>query len=226
MNDRDKDNKIKERIELSEKKQENKKYPKDLAGVKRGNIMTFEEADGKKPNLKYKDDEIYQINCQTCVVAYEARRRGYDVEAKGNFKSSLSEMLSRATNKAWIDPKTGKYPEYIGVDYFSDINTPKKYVKYLENTLKDKTRYTMQFAWKGKRLDGHIVHIFKENDTITIYDPQVGKTYKDIIKYLKDVKFTTTSYGNKFTIAPKLLEVENYEFNMDVVNEILVKAGD
>ena len=224
--DIDEDDKIKERIEFSQKEKINKKFPKDIAKVKRGNMMSFEEANGNKPNPKFNEDRIYRINCQTCVVAFEARCRGYDVQAKGNFKGSLSEMLSRATNKAWIDPKTKKHPEYIKPDYFSNINTPVKYVKYLEETLKDNTRYTMQFGWKGRNNSGHIVNIFKDKEGLKIYDPQTGKLNKDVKKYLKDVKFTTTYQGQKFTTAPKLLEVQNYEFNLDVVNEILEKSGD
>lgn len=218
--------KRKKRIELSEKENTNNKFPKELAGVKRGNMMSFEEADGNKPNPKYLEDRTYRINCQTCVVAYEARRRGYNVEAKGNFKGSLSEMLSRATNRAWIDPKTGTYPKYIEPDHFSDINTPSKYINYLNSVMKDNTRYTMEFGWKGRDNSGHIVHIFKDKDKIEIYDPQTGKIYNNLKKYLGKVKMTRTLKGLKVTTAPKLLEVENYGFNLEIVNEILRQSGD
>lgn len=105
-------------------------FPKKLAGVKRKDMMTFEEADGTKPNPKINEDYSYMINCQTCVVAYEARRRGYDVDAKGNFLGSLSET-----------------------------------------------------------------------------------------------KMVTTYQGVKYTTSPQFLEVENYEFNIEVVDEILRKAS-
>lgn len=220
------DDKIEERKLISEAKTENAMFPKELAGAKRGNLMTFEEADSNRPNPKFRDDYMYRINCQTCVVAYEARRRGYDVEAKGNFSGSISQMLSRATNKAWIDPNTGKYPEYIAPEYFSNINTPSRYMKYLEETLKENTRYTMQFGWKGRGNSGHIIHVFKKNGVVTLYDPQIGQTTNKVKEYLEDVKMTTTSRGIKYTIAPRLLEVQNYEFNIEVVNQILKKAGE
>ena len=217
---------VQERIKFSNKEKDNSKYPSSLGGVPRGNMMTFEEADGERPNPRYMEDQVYRINCQTCVVAYEARRRGYDVIAKGNFEGSLSEMLSRATNKAWIDPKTGLYPEYIRPGLDSSINTPTKYMEYLEKTLKNKTRYTMEFGWKGRGNSGHIVHIYNNDGEIVIYDPQTGKTEKNVTAYLKNIKFKTTVYGRKYTTAPKLLEVENYDFNLDIVNKILEKAGD
>ena len=220
------EDKIEKRKELSEKKQENHMYPKELAGVKRGNMMSFFDADGEKPNPNFKKDEIYRINCQTCVVAYEARRRGYNVEAKGNFEGSVSEMLSRDTRKAWIDPKTGVHPEFIGPDFYSPINTPAKYYKYLQEELEENTRYTMQFGWKGRGNGGHIVNIFKNDGDIVIYDPQTGKVHDDVKEYLGNVKFNTTLNKVKYTTAPKLLEVEKYEFDVDVVNEILTKSGD
>lgn len=217
--------KIKERIKLN-KESVSGRYPETLANVKRGKKMSFEEANSGRPNPKFEEDDIYKINCQTCVVAFEARSRGYDVQAKGNFAGSVSEMLSRATNKAWIDPKTGKYPEYIQLGFDSKINTPAKYVEYLEETLKENTRYTMQFGWKGRGNSGHIVNIFKGKDGLKIYDPQTGESTSDIKEYLERVEFTKTiQYIGKINVAPKLLEVENYNFNVGVVNKILEKAG-
>lgn len=220
-----KDEEIEARKTFANTEKTHEKFPKELAGTKRGNMMDFEEADGAKPNPKFDDDYTYKINCQTCVVAYEARRRGYDVEALGNFEGSLSEMLSRATNKAWIDPKTGTFPDYIKLGFDSDIDTPSKYFEYLKETLKDKTRYTMEFAWKGRGNGGHIVHIFREGEAVKIYDPQTGSTCEDVKKYLNNVRFKKTILGMKVTTAPQLLEVENYDFNLDVVNKILVKSG-
>ncbi|MDO5014536.1 MAG: toxin glutamine deamidase domain-containing protein [Clostridia bacterium] len=226
--DVEKDDKIRrrKRIAFSESTKTAEKFPKELAGVKRGDMMSFDDADGTKPNPNFSQDYTYRINCQTCVVAYEARRRGYDVEALGNFEGSLSEMLSRATNKAWIDPDTGTFPDYIKLGYDSTINTPTKYYKYLKETLKDETRYTMEFVWKGRGNSGHIVNIFKEGENIKIYDPQTGEIDEDVKEYLKSVRFKKTILGEKYTTAPRLLEVENYEFNLEVVNNILKKAGD
>lgn len=197
--------------------------PNKLAGVERGKEMSFEEADGNKPNPNYNNGKEFTINCQTCVVAYEARRRGYDVEAIGNTKGSLPEMLSKATNKAWIDPKTGEHPEYIRPAVDSGIDTATKYIKYLKDTLKEDTRYTIEFGWKRSR-SGHIVHIKNSKGEINIYDPQTGKQTNDLKGYFKDVRFRTTIYGMKFTTAPKLLEVENLNFNTEIVNKILKKV--
>lgn len=60
-------------------------FPKELAGAKRGNLMTFEEADSNRPNPKFRDDYMYRINCQTCVVAYEARKGAMMLKLKATF---------------------------------------------------------------------------------------------------------------------------------------------
>lgn len=195
-----------------------------IAGVFPGRPMTFEEADGSKANPNFKKDAKYTMNCQTCVVAYEARRRGYDVEAVGYSKGSKLEELARATNHAWIDPETGKFPKYIEVSVMSNINTPTRYLKYLNETLEDGIRYTMEFGWKGSR-DGHIVHVFKDSTGIMIYDPQSGLVEKDVKKYLGRIKFTEQIYGEKYTFAPRLLAVQRYDFNREIVDDILKKAG-
>ena len=52
-----------------------------IVGVEKSKIMSFEEADGLKPNPNFEKDSSYRVNCQTTVVSYEARRRGFNVEA-------------------------------------------------------------------------------------------------------------------------------------------------
>lgn len=138
---------------MEEKKEESDKKVKTVElKFKKSKPMNFEEADGNKPNPNFGKEEQYNTNCQTCVVAYEARRRGYNVEALGNTSGSLSEILSKSTNKAWIDPKIGKHPDYIKCGSDSDIDTPKKYVEFLEKILKENTRYTMEFGWKKNEI--------------------------------------------------------------------------
>jgi hypothetical protein len=70
-------------------------------GIKQGAPMTFEEANEMRGNPHYSEAESYRINCQTCVVANELRRRGFPVEALANTKGSALEELSHASEKAW-----------------------------------------------------------------------------------------------------------------------------
>ena len=183
---------------------------KIIANIEQGKAMNFQQADGGAPNPNYKKGGGYKTNCQSCVVVYELRRRGFDVETLPNFKGSMSDVLSYDTRLAWIDRKTGKHPEYIKPSQ----PTCKKSFEWLKENIKSKNRYTIEFLWKDATR-GHIVHLFKNNKGIlSIYDPQNGiNTRGDtaILEYIKDVKPCTI----------KLLDVQNCDINMNVVNKIL-----
>lgn len=81
-------------------------YPADIAGVKRGPEMIFENADSYNVNPNYGKARGYSINCQSCVVVFEARLKGYDVQVVANTKGSTCEALSYRTILARIEPKT------------------------------------------------------------------------------------------------------------------------
>ena len=195
-----------------------------LAGAPRGNPMPFEEADSGNVNPDYtgRHDGNY-INCQTCVVAFEARLRGYDLMAMPNNPGSMSERVSYDTRLAWIDPKTGKKPEWtIG----RGSNGAAATLKRLKSTLAPGERYTMQFTWKGSRRSGHIVNLdLDDSGNVRIKDNQRGfnQVYgveersewvgdDAVLEYLKDV-----SCGKFFHV----LRIDNLDFNREVVNEML-----
>ena len=198
-----------------------KLYPKEIAGVKRGSPMTFDDANHGKPNPNYMKSHGYRINCQSCVVTYEARLRGYDVQTLPNTKGSMLDKLSRQTNMAWIDPATGKHPAYI----FDDtITTASKFAEFLEKIIKLDKRYTLQFSWKGRSRSGHIISVDRMADGILrLYDPQNGKTYikQEVLAYLKQLKYTMTLGGMKVATPPKILRIDDKQFNLDVVNYIM-----
>ena len=218
----------KEIEELEEKEATERKdkglFPDEIAGVKRGNEMTREEANGGKPNPNFKQGLGYQENCQSCVVAYEARLRGYNVQALPYVNGSAAEKILRQTNRAWIDPATGKHPEYM---YDDTATTAKKFLSFLENNIKSKQRYTLEFTWKGRNSSGHIVSLDRDTSgKLRIYDPQSGVTYTggNVAKYLGQIKYTMTVHGFKMPTRPKVLRVDDKQFNMDIVNEILEGA--
>lgn len=188
---------------------------KVIANVKQGAPMNFRQADGGAPNPNYIKGGTYRTNCQTCVVAYELRRRGFGVEALNNFKGSMSEVLSYHTNLAWVDRTTGKAPDYILPNqyYRKDLYTWLK-----SNALKNENRYTIEFMWRDEQY-GHIIHFWKNRaGDISFYDPQNGINTRGesmILKYIEDIKPTSV----------KLLDVQNCDINMNVVNKILTEAN-
>lgn len=196
--------------------------PDTIAGVKPGDPMTREEADKGKANPNYLKGGGYYTNCQSCVVAYEARRRGYDVITKPNTRGSALDKLSRASHEAWIDPKTGKTPERPTPN--ENVRTPKQCRNMLENTIQPGERYTFGHSWKGRSRSGHIICADKDsNGNLRLFDPQNGTTMmgKDIDNYLSRVKYTTTVMGYKINCSPRLLRVDNLVINPAYANDIM-----
>ena len=202
-----------------------------LVGVEQGKEMTFEEADNSKPNPNYSSNNGYDTNCQTCVVSYEARRRGFNVEALANKNNNTIFKLSKDTDMAWIDKLTGEKSK--GLSIIS--NGTKTTYEFLKENIKENERYTFSFMWKTGK-SGHIIHMDRVNGVMRMYDPQSGKILDkeiDIVRYLQRIKHkinpTVTRYGSKFQrseeslyhLRPNLLRVDNLDFNMEVVENIL-----
>lgn len=219
-------------------KEEDASLPSKIAGAKRGDPMDETEADEGRPNPNLDKGIAYKINCQSCVVTYEARLRGYNVETLPNYEEAGSALykLSKDTRLAWIDPLTGKKPDFI--PHPASAKTVKSYLRWLNIAVEKGKRYTLQVYWK--RSGGHIVHIRRNSDDrLEIYDPQTGelfsyklwrntrtkksyKTSEDMVEwFLKQVRFTY--YGR--WAGPELLRVDDKAFNLDIVNAIMQKYG-
>lgn len=199
--------------------------PKQLAGVEPGEPMSFEQANHGSTNPNYSKGGGYYVNCQTCVIANEARRRGYDVTARPKDTPQANE-IARDQTKAWIDPKTGKHPEYMSG--CREVGTAKQAKKYLDENLKTGERYFLGHAWKGRGMSGHIITTFKDDDgNVNLYDPQSGRkmTGSDVDSYLSRIKYQTTVYGTKIKMGFRILRVDDKQFNTDYVDKILVKGG-
>lgn len=179
----------------------------------------------------------YRTNCQTCVVANEARRRGYNVEATphNGERTSIHARLGRNTNIAWIDRETGRHPDYIryegsgSTDYRGrTIPTQRRFMQWLESdgVVEEGARYTIEFWWKGRNAGGHIISLERTAQGLRMYDPQCGETYTGdaIARYFDNVKFKTTTRGTTYADGPELLKVSDYDFDTDICDQILREA--
>lgn len=193
-----------------------------LAGVRKGKAMTFEQANGMNANPKHGKDVGYSTNCQTCVVAFEARLRGYEVEALPNTKGSMLEKLTTNYRGAWYEKGTKIKPLYLP-DERETPHTPASFKKHLVNTIKEGERYTMDFGWRGHGRTGHVIHIYKKDGNIQFYDPQIGESYKgkQVDDYLKLLRYKISIQGEQIPWHPNILRVDNLDFNKSVVDEIL-----
>ena len=191
--------------------------PYKLAGVKVGKPMTHEDADTGKPNPNYFAGEGYKINCQSCVVSYEARRRGYNVQAKANMNNPVAKKLSYNTNLAWLDAD-GNHPKIVR----SGAKNSKQLLKYMQDNMKEGERYTLQMYWRDYN-SGHIIHAYKENGEIVLYDPQVPEAFAhtkgedNILNYFKRLKYTR----NGQDVSPNLLRVDNLRIDADIADGIM-----
>lgn len=192
-------------------------------GIKRGEEMTFEEANELRGNINFGKGNEYGVNCQSCVVANELRRRGYDVTALPNLekKGNIPHELSYRTNWAWIDPKTMVMPVKKTAGGIYDVTRTgalksksiKELTKELVELVKEPGRYHIDFSWKGRN-SGHIITLEKSLDgKIVIYDPQTGK----IKKWGELSKEISLKYG------VNVLRVDNLLVNTDIINGIVKK---
>jgi len=193
--------------------------------------MTHEQADSGAVNPNFGKDPAYGINCQSCVVAYEARRRGYDVEVVPNDADHpMCKLLSNDTLLAWKNPDGSRPSFEMGSDLWKysgewtgDKPTAARVEKKLIDTLEEGGRYTMQFSWKGLNAGGHIVMIEKSGGELKIYDPQPNRTYSgsEVHEYLKNLKFEKTIDGRTFYKEPAVVRVDNKAINFEVADQIM-----
>jgi len=155
--------------------------------VVQGKIMNFTEADGTRPNPDFSLDNAEELgfhhNCQTCTVAYELRRRGFDVEAKGNpvakgYKKmrEVSRFYARE-GFGWEERflnADGSKADYSWSSGASLTNTVESKRAFISGKTSEAGRYEVYCAWKSEGAHVFIVELTKGGDLIW-FDPQTGK---------------------------------------------------
>lgn len=185
--------------------------PDALGGVSKGTPMNENDADRSNANPRYLMESGSDTNCQTCVVAYEARRRGYDVEATLNKRNSFNGRISQDWRSPFYEVETGLPVK----SKILEGNTPQKAEKWLMENTRPGERYVLSLEWKGG--GGHVVNVERDAKGVHIIDAQTGLngSAKD---YMKLVKL-------KGKEPPELLRVDNAGFNPDICNRILMPKG-
>lgn len=185
-------------------------------GVKVGKPMSFKEANEGRVNPYFKLGKEWQINCQTCVVTYELRRRGFDVMSlplMNEFQDKLAfdPKLSYDTN-----PDTGDKPEEL---YFPDIKNKNKLKTIFLNYFKraaDVGRYQLAYRWEsGSDRGSHIITMEKlPSGKLRFYDPQSGLE--------KDFSTDIVSVLRMSAKVPlEFMRVDNLPIKVDIVKELV-----
>lgn len=189
--------------------------PGVVNGIRKSVPMTHDEADGNRCNPMYAYDRGYRINCQSCVVTYELRRRGFNLETNPNRKGSMLNALAADYNRVWLDPATNE-PVKPLANY--NANTDADFLAWMDEIVEPGARYTLRVAWKNSH-SGHVVNVIEKNGKAVIYDPQSGEHYEgqDRMKFMANAK----SKGDR---RPELLRIDNAALDMGIV-EMICRRG-
>lgn len=168
--------------------------------VVQGKVMNFTDADAGKGNPDYEladsYDKGFQHNCQTCTMAYELRRRGFDVEAMANplqkGRKRLREFDKLCTKQgiAWTDRflnQDGTKADYAWSTSSNLADTGEARRAFILGKTTEAGRYEVYCQWKGGSAHVFIVERTKEGDVIW-FDPQSGKKGSDIKAYTNNMK--------------------------------------
>ena len=176
----------------------------------KGKPMTYEEA----TNAINPTGDAY--NCQTCVVAYEARLCGYrDVYALKREGNEYCNMLADNPMLAWLDEK-GEHPKphYLNI---KDNNVKSLYDEINKN-VKNTERHMFGFTFIGDdgKYHGHVISAYKENERLVLYDPQRNVYNDEGILY-------AALFGKEVRekYRPFLLKLNGLKFDEPFVENIL-----
>jgi len=200
-----------------------------IAGVSRGEPMTYEQAGGKNVNPEFtiigNGNTTYKENCQSCVAVFEARMRGYNVETKlpkTDEDVKIKDELELRPNLAYIDPKTNSIPEFTILEKATDGNSC---AAELDKKINPNERYLFAFDFKNnnsKSIFAHVLIVMKDkNNNLKFYDPQCGIERNS--DYLSNVKFRF-GFDEEGT-KPKILRVDDKKLNYKILNSISQESG-
>lgn len=166
--------------------------------ILQGQIMPFGMADRGHPNPNYTLPNArelgYHHNCQTCTLAFELRRRGFDIEAMANpvvagYKNYREFNKFCAREKLnWTERFLNQDGSVAGYSWSQGLNDKSNAGKLA--FIKDKTaargRYEIYCSWKSGN-----AHVFilerQKNGELLWYDPQTsrrGNAFEDSIEQM------------------------------------------
>lgn len=131
-------------------------------------------------NPKFLEGREYQQNCQRCVSAYEARRRGYDVSAQARIFDGTDTLPYMFNKQGWASVYENGLQslEHMSGSRASSI------LNSIRSTMSgygDSARAIVRVVWKGG--GGHVFIAEQVNGVTQFIDPQSGT--RDCSYYFK-----------------------------------------
>ena len=183
------------------------KDSKPIAGVMRGKPMSFEEAGGKKVNPNFESDEPgYKSNCTACIAVFEARLRGYDLEAKpyndnAGQRAKILVMFPYFAFKT-TDGSNMKAPIKFNAKDKEDC------ICILNKNIKNNERYVFRCFLKGNKGVAHVIEVAKIDNKLKFYDPQCGELYDNIPNNIVFKKDDDSDYNQEYIFRVDNLDVD------------------
>ena len=165
---------------------------KEAMGSKGKPLSIGESVVGTNPRHSY-DYREYSQNCQRCVVAYELRRRGYDVTAQPTFPGDDLSRIAYTDTKnniyaaKWRGAFKNAKTENVGVRG-NNSRAEKEVIQNIENKMHgygNGSRAVIQILYRGG--GGHVFNVENQNGRVTYVEAQTGQI-KDIAKTMTSVK--------------------------------------
>ena len=150
-----------------------------LPNLKRKTGVMTPKDDMAVCNPKYSKGGVYKNNCISCALAYDMRRRGYDVEsAPIDTTSAVNGSLS-----VQLDFYKGEKLEIFEVPKDPDVAAK----QFSNRILKygDGSRGMLRIRWKNG--DGHAAVWEVDDGSVVIRDPQ-NNTIVDLSDYMSRAK--------------------------------------
>ena len=180
--------------------------------------MSFIEADSGNVNPRYGTSEGYEKNCQSSVVTFIARLRGWNVEVLPFVKDSIMKDLSTDQSLAWIN-SAGEHPKF---KFDLSANTMDKMKSFVESNVAKGEYCTLGGTWRGCNY-GHIITVFRDtHGQLIYYDPQKNELKDD---FGINEFFRLMNKGKSEKTAMKLLRIDDCNFDKSVVDYILTRRN-
>lgn len=158
---------------------------------------------GTNPNYSG-DYREFSENCQRCVVAYEARRRGYDVEAQPTYQGDTLSRVAYVDTKGnvargrWMGAFQDAKPKDVSAKDAGGVlnNIDKQMADYGEGS-----RGVVQIFYKRGR-GGHVFNVERQNGKTVYIEAQTGR--------IKDINYTMQSVDPSMV---SLVRTDNLKFS-------------
>lgn len=156
------------------------RVPKTLSealGKKGKPIRVADATKGANPHYNDEYGE-YSMNCQRCVVAYELRRRGYNVEAAPTYKGDRLPYDAHSnkdgtSNGYWMGAFKGARSEYVGAKRNSTVQ---KNIESKMRSYGDGSRAVIRVSWQMS--GAHVFNVENVKGKMHYVDAQTGMPVK------------------------------------------------